>query len=492
MVDSSPQLAWGLPMTQWEPVIGLEVHVQLDTASKAFSTSGTQFGQPANALADPTVLGLPGALPVFNARALTLAVRLGLASGCKIRRRSRFARKHYFYPDLPKGYQISQFDEPVCEGGAIEFVLDEKVRRVPLTRIHLEEDAGKNIHRGAHSLVDLNRAGIPLCEVVSEPEIHSAHEAAEYMRALHQLVRYLDISEGNMEQGHLRCDANVSIRPMGQAELGTRTELKNINSFRFVQNAIENEISRQVGILERGGHIERETRLWDADTGRSKTMRTKEEADDYRYFPDPDLPTLVVSQELLETEKQALPELPVARWQRLISAYQLPCEDARALTAERKLADYFDSAVAATTAPSKSAKPIANWIQTELIRELHREQKSIDQCPITPIDLAALTTLIADNVISGKIAKNVFRTMYQTGDSPQAIVKREGLRQITDSSAIAAIAEQIVSAHPKQAADYRNGKTALLGFFVGRVMRETQGKANPGIVNQILKELLEE
>ena len=370
-------------MTQWEPIIGLEVHVQLDTASKAFSSSATQFGLPANALTDPTVLGLPGALPVFNEHALTLAIRLGLAAGCEIRQQSRFARKHYFYPDLPKGYQISQFDEPVCEHGAIEFVLDQEVRRVRLTRIHLEEDAGKNIHRGAHSLVDLNRAGIPLCEVVSEPEIRSAEEAAAYMRALHQLVRYLDVSEGNMEQGHLRCDANVSVRPVGQSELGTRTELKNINSFRFVQHAIDNEIARQKAILDRGGHIERETRLWDADAGRSKTMRTKEEADDYRYFPDPDLPTLVVSDALLETVKKALPELPIARFQRLTSEYHLSVEDARALTAERQLADYFDAAVVSTTSPNQTAKPIANWIQTELVRELHREQRSIGECPFS-------------------------------------------------------------------------------------------------------------
>ena len=479
-------------MTQWEPVIGLEVHVQLQTVSKAFSSSAATFGQPANALTDPTVLGLPGALPVFNAHALMLAIRLGLATKCKIRKHSRFARKHYFYPDLPKGYQISQFDEPLCEHGRVPFFFEGSIRQVELTRIHLEEDAGKNIHQGAHSLVDLNRAGIPLCEVVSEPVIHSAAEAAAYMRALHQLVRYLDISEGNMEQGHLRCDANVSLRPQGETRFGTRTELKNINSFRFIQHAIDHEIARQARILNNGGHVVRETRLWDADANTSRSMRTKEEADDYRYFPDPDLPTLVIDDPLLEEIQKKLPELPMDRFTRFTSDLHLSPEDARMLLSERFLAEYYDAALHACENPQDHAKTIANWIQTELLRELNRDNQTIETCPVKPEHLAQLSQLIHDQVISGKIAKKVFSTVYQQGTSPLEIVEKEGLRQITDEYAIRKIAAAVVATNAKQASDYRAGKHSLLGFFVGQVMKETRGQASPQIVNQILKALLEE
>jgi aspartyl-tRNA(Asn)/glutamyl-tRNA(Gln) amidotransferase subunit B len=480
---------------RWEAVIGLEVHVQLATASKAFSPAGAGFGQQPNSLTDPTVLGLPGALPVFNRRALEFALRLGLATGCEIRRRSRFARKQYFYPDLPKGYQISQYDEPLCEHGAVELFLDGAPHRVRLSRIHLEEDAGKNLHGGAHSLVDLNRAGVPLCEVVTAPDLRSAEEAAEYMRALRQLVRYLGISEGNMEQGHLRCDANVSLRPAGADWLGTRAELKNINSFKFVQRAIEHEIARQARILDGGGTIVQETRLWDADAGTSHPMRSKEEAEDYRYFPDPDLPPLVVSDELLARVRDELPELPAARCRRYVEGYGLPFDDARALSAERGLADFFDAAVAAygagdAEAGRGAARSLGNWIQSELLRELNRDGRDVADCAVQPAQLAALVRLIDDGTISGKIAKHVFGVMYASGDDPGVIVEREGLVQITDADAIEALAQRIIDANPGQAQAYRGGKEQLLGFFVGQVMKETRGKANPAAVNEVLRRLL--
>ena len=477
-------------MGEWEPVIGLEVHVQLATASKLFSGSGVQFGEGPNALTDPTVLGLPGALPSLNGRALELAVRLGLAAGSEIRRRSRFARKHYFYPDLPKGYQISQYDEPICEGGAIELRTGGERKAVRLTRIHMEEDAGKSMHGGAGtSLVDLNRAGIPLCEVVSAPDIRSADEAAEFMRALRQLVRYLGVSGGDMEKGQLRCDANVSIRPAGSETLGTRTELKNINSFRFVKQAIEHEIARQIRVLESGGAIEQETRLWDADAGVSQPMRSKEEAEDYRYFPDPDLPPIEVTDELLSRVRGELPELPAARFDRLQGELGLSDDDARTLTSERSLADYFDRALAAY-GDAAGAKPIANWILAELLRELGKDGKDAADAPIGPENLAGLVKLIADDTISGKIGKDVFAKMYESGETAEAIVEREGLKQITDTSEIEGICREVVDANPSQAEAYRGGKDKMLGFFVGQVMKKTGGKANPKLVNEVLLRIL--
>jgi aspartyl-tRNA(Asn)/glutamyl-tRNA(Gln) amidotransferase subunit B len=478
-------------MSAWEPVIGLEVHVQLATESKAFSGSGTAFGATPNSLTDPTVLGLPGALPVFNDRALVLALRLGVATGCQIRRVSRFARKHYFYPDLPKGYQISQYDEPLCEHGAVGLLLDGAPHQVRLRRIHLEEDAGKSIHAGAGSLVDLNRAGVPLCEIVTEPDLRSAEEAAEYMRALHQLVCYLGISGGDMEKGQLRCDANVSVRPAGQRALGTRTELKNINSFRFVQKAIEHEIARQIRILESGGQVVQETRLWDSDASTSRPMRSKEEAEDYRYFPDPDLPVLVVDDALLAAVRADLPELPMDRCRRYMDAWGLSADDARTLTAERALSDYFDAAVRAY-GDVAGARAIGNWIQSELLRELNRDGLDASVCPVAPAHLAALVALIEAGTISGKIAKGVFGEMYRTREAPDAIVARQGLRQISDEGALEEIARQVVAANPKQAADYRGGKDKLIGFFVGQVMKQTQGKANPQVINQVLARILAE
>jgi len=466
----------------WEVVIGLECHVQLGTLSKLFSPSPTEFGGAPNSHTDPPVLGLPGALPVLNERAIDLAVTLGLAVGATIRRRSRFARKHYFYPDLPKGYQISQYDEPLCEGG--------QIAGVRLTRIHVEEDAGKNLHHAGSpiSLVDLNRAGVPLVEVVSEPDIRSAEEAAEYMRTLRQLVRWLGISDGNMEEGSLRCDANVSLRRVGEAAYGTRAELKNINSFKFVQKAIEFEIARQAAILDAGGKVVQETRLWDAERGSSHAMRSKEQAHDYRYFPDPDLPPLVVGEARIAELQRGLPELPSAMRERFVRQHGLFEADARGLTDERALALYFDAAVRA----HGDGKKIANWVQSELLRELHRDGRTIDECPVAPERLAELVRLIDDGTISGKIAKEVFAKMYASGDSARVIVEREGLLQVTDSAAIEAACRAAVAANPKQAQQFRAGKAAMMGFFVGQVMKATGGKANPQLVNELLQRVLEE
>jgi len=466
---------------KWEPVIGLECHVQLATASKLFSASSTAFGNSPNSQTDPPVLGFPGALPVLNERAVDFAVRLGLAVGATIRRRSRFARKHYFYPDLPKGYQISQYDEPLCEGG--------KIGDVRLIRIHLEEDAGKNIHQTGSqiSLVDLNRAGVPLVEVVSEPDLRSAEEAADYMRALRQLVRWLGISDGNMEEGSLRCDANVSLRPVGATAYGTRAELKNINSFKFVQKAIEFEIARQAALLDAGQQVVQETRLWDSERGSSHAMRSKEHAHDYRYFPDPDLPPLVVDEARFERIRASLPELPGAARERFVKDYGLAEADARTLTDERALAVYFETAARAGGDPKK----IASWVLTELLREVHRAGGGIEGTPVAPERLAALVRLIDDGTISGKIAKDVFAKMVATGDAPGAIVEREGLVQVTDTAAIEAACRAAVDANPKQAEQYRAGKTNMMGFFVGQVMKATGGKANPQLVNELLKKMLQ-
>jgi aspartyl-tRNA(Asn)/glutamyl-tRNA(Gln) amidotransferase subunit B len=474
----------------WIPTIGLEVHVQLATASKAFSSSAARFGAHPNAHIDPVVLGLPGALPVFNRRALELAVKLGIALGCKVRRRSRFARKQYFYPDLPKGYQISQYDEPLCDGGAVELapLAGGEPRRIPLTRIHLEEDAGKSIHRGARSFVDLNRAGVPLVEIVSEPALDSAAEAGDFLRALRQLVRYLGISEGDMEKGQLRCDANVSIRAAGADPLGTRTELKNINSFRFVEAAIEHEIRRQIELVESGGAVVQETRLWDADAGRSRPMRSKEEAEDYRYFPDPDLPPLVLAESLIKSITFELPELPGPRRRRFGDDYGLSVADAALLTGELELADYFEAAVRAAGGPER-AKPVANWITTELLREVSAEA-GVGEHRIGPARLGELVALIEDGTISGKIGKQVFALMLESDEAPAAIVEREGLVQISDETALAQVIDEVVAAHPGQLAAYRAGKTKLLGFFVGQVMKATRGQANPAVLNRLLAERL--
>ncbi|HMG56814.1 MAG TPA: Asp-tRNA(Asn)/Glu-tRNA(Gln) amidotransferase subunit GatB [Kofleriaceae bacterium] len=503
-------------LEDWEPVIGLEVHVQLATQSKIFSPSAVGFGAPPNSLTDPLVLGLPGTLPAFNQAVLALALKLGVATSSQIRAKSRFARKHYFYPDLPKGYQISQFDEPLCENGHLDVILRRGLKRVKLQRIHLEEDAGKTSHVGAESHVDLNRAGVPLVEVVTAPELGSAEEAGEFMRSLHRLVRWLEISEGDMEKGQMRCDANVSIRRRGEDRLGTRTELKNINSFRFVEHAIEHEIARQIRMLESGERIVRETRLWDAERGQSQPMRSKEEANDYRYFPDPDLPPLVVDGPIMGATLRSLPELPSVRYDRYQKLYGISADDARTLVSERALADYFDALVAAhpgdrrsqiagggdpagfaggagvhPRGTDRSGRMLANWLLTELLGALHATGTPVARSPMLPSTLSALVVLVESGTISGKIGKDVFEESFRTGDAPAAIIERRGLQQISDPGALWEIINRIVAANPKQAEAYTvGGKDGLFGFFVGQVMKETQGRANPVITSDLLHKRL--
>ncbi|MSP63731.1 MAG: Asp-tRNA(Asn)/Glu-tRNA(Gln) amidotransferase subunit GatB [Myxococcales bacterium] len=477
-------------MTPYESVIGLECHVQLATHSKIFSGASASFGGAPNTYTDPYTLALPGTLPVLNRRAVACALKMSLATGCTIRRVSRFARKHYFYPDLPKGYQISQYDEPIAEHGRIDFLLDGTPRAVRLTRIHMEEDAGKSTHvaGAAYSLVDLNRAGVPLIEVVSEPDLRSAKEAAEYLRAIRQLVRYLGICDGNMEEGSLRCDANVSIRPVGDVAYGTRTELKNMNSFKHVQAAIEYEVARQTEVLESGQRVVQETRLWDEGRGTSHPMRSKEQAHDYRYFPEPDLPPLVVTEAEIEALRSSLPELPLARRARFMDRLGLSPQDAALLTAEREIADYYEQVVAA--GPSCDPKRAANWVGGELLRELHRDERPIAQSPVSPTALAELIALVAGGTISGKIAKDVLATMYASGESSKEIVAREGLLQVSDESELLRVCQKVIEANPKQVEKFRGGNDKLLGFFVGQAMKETGGRAHPERVNQILRRLL--
>ncbi|HEY4176175.1 MAG TPA: Asp-tRNA(Asn)/Glu-tRNA(Gln) amidotransferase subunit GatB [Kofleriaceae bacterium] len=475
-------------LEEYEPVIGLEVHVQLATHTKIFSGSATQFGSPPNSLVDPVVMGMPGTLPVFNKAVIELALRLGIATGSQIRTKSRFARKHYFYPDQPKGYQISQYDEPLLEHGHLDLLLGGAVKRVNLTRIHLEEDAGKNTHVGAVSHVDLNRAGAPLCEVVSEPEITSAEEAAEFMRSLHRLVRWLGVSEADMEKGHLRCDANVSVKKRGAKELGVRTELKNINSFRFVQNAVDHEIARQLRLIESGERIQRETRLWDAEAGQSYTMRTKEEANDYRYFPDPDLPALVIQGDLMASVVRSMPELPIARFTRYTTAGISP-DDARTLIGERALADYFEAAVTAVGDNTK-ARAVGNWIVNELLGRLNADGKDISSSPMPAAHIGALVKLVEAGTISGKIGKEIFDESYKTGEDPAALVEKKGVTQISDEAQLWEIVDRVVTANAKQAAEFASGKDGLFGFFVGQVMKQTQGRANPVITTELLHKRL--
>jgi aspartyl-tRNA(Asn)/glutamyl-tRNA(Gln) amidotransferase subunit B len=475
-------------MTPFEAVIGLEVHVQLATATKAFSSASAAFGGAPNTHTDPYTLALPGTLPVLSRAAVEAALKLGLATQCHIRSLSRFARKHYFYPDLPKGFQISQYEEPLCEGGRVQFVLDGEVRAVRLTRIHMEEDAGKNTHvPGAPiSLVDYNRAGVPLCEIVSEPDIRSAAEAAAYLRAIRQLVRWLGISDGNMEEGSLRCDANVSVRPRGESKLGTKAELKNMNSFKHVEAAIEYEIARQSDLVSRGGRVVQETRLWNADKGTSHAMRSKEHAHDYRYFPEPDLPPLRIDDNWRERVRKELPELPIARRQRFVDALGLSPYDAGVLTAEKPIADYFEAVVSA----GAEVKAAANWVSSELLARLNRDDQPIEAAPVNAQNLAELIALISNKTISGKIAKDVFDKMWTSGRGADAIVESEGLVQVTDAGALEAACRAAVDGNPKQVEQYKKGNSKLIGFFVGQVMKQTQGKANPEMVNEILKKLL--
>jgi aspartyl-tRNA(Asn)/glutamyl-tRNA(Gln) amidotransferase subunit B len=471
---------------KYEVVIGLEVHVHLATKSKIFSPSSTQFGAEPNASTDPVNLGLPGTLPVLNKAAVAMAVRLGLAVGSKIRRRSRFARKHYFYPDLPKGFQVSQYDEPICEGGAISFRWQGQPHQVRLTRIHMEEDAGKLAHAaGGTSLVDYNRAAVPLCEVVSEPDLRSSEEAAEYLRALRTLVRYLGISDGNMEEGSLRCDANVSIRPRGEAKLGTRAELKNINSFKNVRDAIDHEVRRQAQLLDRGERVVQETRLWDANKQQSASMRSKEHAHDYRYFPEPDLPPVAISEAALEQARAELPELPEARFSRYTAEQGLSAQDAGVLVSEREIADYHDAVVRA----GASAKRSANWLINEVLARAG-DARTLPAAPVPPDALAELIELVEKGTVSGKQGKEIFGRMWQERRRAGDIVKTEAVAQVSDSGLIEAACQKVVGAHSAEVARFKGGDGKLLGFFVGAVMKEMGGKANPKAVNEILRRLL--
>jgi aspartyl-tRNA(Asn)/glutamyl-tRNA(Gln) amidotransferase subunit B len=472
----------------YEPVIGLEVHAQLKTASKIFCGCSTKFGQGPNSQTCQVCIGMPGVLPVLNKTAMDYIIKTGLAVHCEIAPYSRFARKNYFYPDLPKGYQISQYELPVCLGGYVDVVVDGKVKRVGLTRIHLEEDAGKNLHEGIEgaSHVDLNRTGVPLMEIVSEPDIRSAEEAAEYMRKLRAILRYIEVCDGNMEEGSLRCDANVSVRPVGQKEFGTRAELKNMNSFKNVQKAIEYEIKRQVAVIEDGGKVVQESRLWDANQNITISMRSKEEAHDYRYFPEPDLVPVEVSKEWLEAVRATMPELPDAKRERFVSQYGIPDYDAMVLTESRALADYYEDAAKLSGEP----KLASNWIMGDVLRKLKEDGIEPEQCPLSPERLAGMIKLIGTGTISGKIAKTVFEEIYNGKKSAEEVVSEKGLVQISDEGEIAKIIDEVMAANPVNVEQYRAGKVALIGFFVGQVMKKTGGKANPGMVNELLKKKL--
>jgi aspartyl-tRNA(Asn)/glutamyl-tRNA(Gln) amidotransferase subunit B len=473
----------------WETVIGLEIHAQLATVSKIFSGSSTAFGAEPNRQASAVDLGLPGTLPVFNGEALRMAIRFGLAVDARIASETEFARKNYFYPDLPKGYQISQLDGPVVGRGALEIVLEDgTTRTVRITRAHLEEDAGKSVHDAipGASGIDLNRAGTPLLEIVSEPDLRGPAEAAAYMREIHTLVRWLGICDGNMQEGSFRADANVSIRPAGSKELGTRTEIKNLNSFRFLEKAIEFEVDRQIDVLSSGGHIVQETRLYDADRDETRPMRSKEEAEDYRYFPDPDLLPVRVDAALVDELRAALPELPRARRERFVDALGLKIEDARILAGDRALADYFEAAAEI----AGDAQLVANWVIVELTAVLNRDGLTIARAPVTATALGTLVAGILDDTISSKIAKTVFEVMVTEGGEPDAIIEARGLKQMSDAGELEALVDTVVAENPAQVEQFRAGKGKVLGFFVGQIMKRTGGRANPQQVNTLLQERL--
>lgn len=471
----------------FEAVIGIEIHVQLSTATKIFSADSTEFNAGDNENTSPVSVGMPGSLPVVNRKAIEYSIKTGLALGCEIRRKSVFARKNYFYPDLAKGYQISQYDQPLCENGTISFRVDGVEKTVSITRAHMEEDAGKSSHHGDYTLINYNRAGIPLLEVVSGPDIRTPAEAAEYARTIRQIVRYLDVCDGNLEEGSLRCDCNVSVRKAGETQLGTRVEIKNINSFRFVEKAIEFEIERQIDAVERGEKIVQETRLWDPDKNRTFTMRTKEEAQDYRYFPDPDLLPIIVTDAMIEHYRNELPELPIARAKRFQLEHSLPEYDAIVLTTEKALADFYEE----TAKESNNYKASSNWIMTEVLRELNTGNKTVADSPIKPAQLGRMIALIDKGTISGKMAKAVFQEMWDSGRDPEVIVKEKGLVQLSDPAAIEKIIDEVLAANAQTVEDHRSGrKKNLFGFFVGAVMKASKGQANPELVNKILQEKL--
>lgn len=478
---------------KYEAVIGLEVHAQLLTNSKAFCSCTTKFGNTPNSNSCPVCLGMPGVLPVLNKRMVDFIMKMGLATHCEIAPRSVFARKNYFYPDLPKGYQISQYEEPICHHGYVEAELhDGTTKRIGITRIHMEEDAGKLIHdMDLDTMVDVNRCGVPLIEIVTDPDIRSPHEAYQYLSMIKQIVTYLGICDGNMEEGSLRCDANVSVRLRGEKRLGTKTEVKNMNSFRNVERALEYEINRQIELIEEQGSVVQETLLWDADRNIAVSMRSKEEAHDYRYFPDPDLVPVLVNERWIAEVGSTLPELPKERRNRFMEHYSLPKYDADILTVERELADYYESAAMQLSAKSPEGyKWISNWVMTDVLRVVNDEHVKLSDFPVSPGHLAAMVNLITDGVISGKIAKEVFDEMLKTKEHPKTIVERKGLVQVSDAAALEKIIDEILGKNTGQLDEYRKGKTQLLGFFVGETMKATKGKANPKIVNEILKRKL--
>ncbi len=480
--------------TQYEIVIGLEVHSELKTNSKIFCCSSTEFGGDPNTHICPVCLGLPGVLPVANKKVVEFAIKAGLALNCRIAEFSKFDRKNYYYPDLPKNYQISQYDLPIAEHGYLDITVDGQQKRIGITRVHMEEDAGKLNHEGEsmatarYSLVDYNRTGVPLIEIVSEPDIRSPEEARLYLEKMKAILQYTGVSDCKMEEGSLRCDANISVRPVGQKEFGTRTELKNMNSFRALQKALEYEVERQIDVLEDGGRVIQETRTWDEARGITLSMRSKEEAHDYRYFPDPDLVPMIISPQWIEEIRQTLPELPDARRERYIRDYGLPPYDAEVITGSKELSDYFDEGLKHTG----NAKALSNWVMGELLKFINASGISVadSDFPIRPASLAELVNLIDRGEISGKIAKDVFAEMQQKGDSPAAIVEAKGLKQISDQGAIAAVVDEVIANNPQSVEDFKNGKEKAIGFLVGQVMKATKGQANPGVVNQLLREKL--
>ena len=476
---------------EYEPVIGLEVHAQMLTRSKIFCACSTAFGGDPNTHACPVCTGQPGSLPVLNQKVVEYTIRAALATHGAIAPYSLFARKNYFYPDLPKGYQISQYELPLSSAGFVDIQVDEDKKRIGIIRIHMEEDAGKLMHdlsteRGAHSYVDFNRTGVPLIEIVSAPEMHTPEEAAAYLRKLRSILMFLDICDGNMEEGSFRCDANISLRPKGQKTLGVKTELKNMNSFRNVQRALDYEIRRQTALLDQGERILQETRLWDAARGVTSSMRGKEEAHDYRYFPDPDLVPIVVDPEWIAAIKAGLPELPDTKKERFIREYGIPEYDAEVLISSKPLANYYEACLQVYAKP----KIVSNWIMSELLRELKRDEREIEEGPVPAQNLAEMLKLIDEGLISGKIAKSVFEEMYRTGKKAEEVVKEKGWVQVTDTSAIEKSIEEILAKNPKEVEEYKKGKEKLFGFFVGQVMKATQGKANPQLVNELLKKNL--